>query len=68
MPLGRGYTVSDALNPPCGGVIQDGFNPNMNMRFPRSIREDGKLYVVENVTTAADGKSYTAHGSIKRLV
>ena len=49
-------------------VIQDGFNPNMNMRFPRSIREDGKLYVVENVTTAADGKSYTAHGSIKRLV
>ena len=38
------------------------------MRFPRSIREEGTLYVVEEVITAGDGKSYIACGDIKRFV
>jgi Ca-activated chloride channel family protein len=27
-------------------VVSDGFDPNLNMRFPRDIREEGILYVV----------------------
>jgi Ca-activated chloride channel family protein len=38
------------------------------MRFPRSIREDGLLYVVDEVNTAPDGKSYIAAGAVKRFV
>jgi Ca-activated chloride channel family protein len=49
-------------------VVSDGFDPNMNMRFPRSIREDGMLYVVDEVIPNSDGKSYIACGKIKRFV
>ncbi|WP_344983661.1 hypothetical protein [Deinococcus rubellus] len=38
------------------------------MRFPRSIREDGLLYVVDEVNTEPGGKSYIAFGAIRRLV
>jgi Ca-activated chloride channel homolog len=48
-------------------VVSDGFEPTWNMRFPRSIREDGMLYVVDEVITAPDGKSYIACGKIKRF-
>jgi Ca-activated chloride channel family protein len=49
-------------------VVSDGYDPTWNMRFPRSIREEGILYVVEEVNTAPDGKSYIACGDIKRFV
>lgn len=49
-------------------VVQDGYEPTWNMRFPRSIREDGMLYVVDEVHTAPDGKSYIATGEIRRFV
>lgn len=49
-------------------VVSDGYNPDWNMRFPRSIRELGVLYVVEEVEPVAGGGSYIAYGSIKRLV
>ena len=49
-------------------VVQDGYEPDWNMRFPRSIREEGMLYVVDEVNTAPDGKSYIASGAIKRFV
>ncbi|BCL38951.1 vWA domain-containing protein [Nostoc sp. MS1] len=49
-------------------VVSDGYEPDWNMRFPRSIREEGMLYVVEEVKTAPDGKSYIACGDIKRFV
>lgn len=49
-------------------VVQDGYEPDWNMRFPRSIREDGFLYVVDEVNTAPDGKSYIASGAIKRFI
>ncbi len=48
-------------------VVSDGYEPTWNMRFPRSIREDGMLYVVDEVITAPDGKSYIACGKIKRF-
>jgi len=49
-------------------VVSDGYEPDWNMRFPRSIREEGMLYVVEEVKTAPDGKSYIASGEIKRFL
>lgn len=49
-------------------VVQDGYEPDWNMRFPRSVREEGMLYVVDEVDTAPDGKSYIAKGDIKRFV
>lgn len=49
-------------------VVSDGYNPNYNMRFPRDIREEGVLYVVDEVEEAKGGGSYIAYGKIKRLV
>lgn len=49
-------------------VVSDGFDPNLNMRFPRDIREEGILYVVDEVIEVAGGGSYIACGDIKRLV
>ncbi|MBN2694599.1 VWA domain-containing protein [bacterium] len=48
-------------------VVSDGYEPDWNMRFPRSIREEGTLYVVDEVITGPDGKSYIACGKIKRF-
>ncbi len=49
-------------------VVSDGYDPNFNMRFPRSVREDGMLYVVDEVQAGPDGKSYIACGTVKRFV
>jgi len=49
-------------------VVSDGFDPNWNIRFPRSIREEGTLYVVDEVVEAASGGSYIANGNIRRMV
>lgn len=49
-------------------VVSDGFNPNWNIRFPRSIRELGILYVCDQVVEASTGGSYVATGEVKRLI
>lgn len=49
-------------------VVSDGYEPDWNMRFPRSIREEGMLYVVDEIRTGPNGKSYIACGDIKRFV
>jgi Ca-activated chloride channel family protein len=49
-------------------VVSDGYDPNFNIRFPRNIREEGVLYVVDAVEEAANGGSYIAYGKIRRLV
>ncbi len=48
-------------------VVSDGYEPDWNMRFPRSIREEGILYVVDEVIVGPDGKSYIACGKVKRF-
>lgn len=48
-------------------VVSDGYNPNYNIRFPRDIRAEGVLYVVDEVRESSDGKSYVAYGKIRRL-
>ncbi|HEX7734142.1 MAG TPA: VWA domain-containing protein [Ktedonobacteraceae bacterium] len=49
-------------------VVSDGYDPNYNMRFPRDIREEGVLYVVDQVIETANGGSYMACGKIRRLI
>ena len=49
-------------------VVADGYEPDWNMRFPRSVREEGMLYVVDEIKTGPDGKSYIACGEVKRFV
>ncbi|OQW95029.1 MAG: hypothetical protein BWK79_03800 [Beggiatoa sp. IS2] len=49
-------------------VVSDGYNPDYNVRFPRSIRELGVLYVVDEVIEAAGGGSYIACGKVRKLV
>lgn len=48
-------------------VVSDGYNPDYNMMFPRSIRELGVLYVVDEVRENPKGGSYIAYGKIRRL-
>ncbi len=49
-------------------VVSDGYNPDYNIRFPRNIREEGMLYVVDAVKETTQGGSYIAYGKIKRFV
>ncbi|MFT3766993.1 MAG: VWA domain-containing protein [Minicystis sp.] len=49
-------------------VVSDGYDPNWNIRFPRSIRELGVLYVADQVQVVAGGGQYAAVGEIKRLI
>ena len=48
-------------------VVSDGFDPNWNMRFPRSIRQENTLYVVDRVNPGP-GNTYIASGDIRRFV
>lgn len=49
-------------------VVSDGYNPDYNIRFPRDIREEGVLYVVDEIEEAKAGGSYIAYGKIRRLI
>ncbi|WNG38886.1 VWA domain-containing protein [Archangium violaceum] len=49
-------------------VVSDGYDPNLNIRFPRDIREENVLYVVDEIVTTGNGGSYIACGDIRRLV
>lgn len=49
-------------------VVSDGYNPDWNMRFPRSIREEGLMYVVDEVKESSQGGFYLAYGEIKKFV
>lgn len=48
-------------------VISDGYDTNLNVQFPRSIREEGVTYVVNEILPSADGSFYRASGQIRRL-
>ena len=49
-------------------VVSDGYDPDWNMRFPRSIREEGMMYVVDEVKESSQGGFYLAYGEIKKFV
>lgn len=48
-------------------VVSDGYDQNLNIQFPRTIREEGVHYVVDTLQLSANGTFYRAVGSIRRL-
>ncbi|EAZ90987.1 vWA domain-containing protein [Crocosphaera chwakensis] len=49
-------------------VVSDGYNPDFNVRFPRSIRQEGILFVVDGIKETAKGDSYIALGKVRRFL
>ena len=49
-------------------VLSDGYDTTLNVQFPRNIREEGMLFVVDSVEEVASGGSYIAYEKIHRLV
>ncbi|MDJ1175775.1 hypothetical protein [Roseofilum capinflatum] len=49
-------------------VISEGYNPELNVQFPRSWREEEATYVVDEVELVSDRKFYRPLGNIRRLV
>lgn len=45
-------------------VISDGYNSDLNVQFPRSIREEGASYLVEAIELAKNGSFYRTSGQI----
>lgn len=48
-------------------VVSEGYDKSWNVQFPQNLREDGVLYVVEQVKESSTGGFYRAYGDIKRL-
>ena len=48
-------------------VVSDGYEKAWNVQFPQNLREEGALYVVEEVKESTGGGFYRAYGDIKRL-
>jgi Ca-activated chloride channel family protein len=46
-------------------VISEGYNPDFDVLFPRHLREEGAIYVVDEVNMAESGTFYRACGDIK---
>lgn len=49
-------------------VVSDGYDPNLNMRFPRAVREVGRLFVADEVKPSADGSYYLIDGQLRLLI
>ena len=49
-------------------VVSDNYDPDLNVQFPRSIREAGTMYVVDEVKESSQGGFYLAYGEIKKFV
>jgi Ca-activated chloride channel family protein len=49
-------------------VVSDGYNPDFNVRFPRNIRQEGILFVVDGIKETAKGDSYIALGKVRRFL
>jgi outer membrane protein assembly factor BamB len=48
-------------------VVSAGYNPDWFVQFPRNIRQEGAIYLVEGIREATQGGFYRAYGEIKRL-
>lgn len=49
-------------------VVSPGFQRDWNVQFPRTAREEGARYVVDQVLPSARGGFYRALGNIRKLV
>ncbi|MEA5510959.1 VWA domain-containing protein [Crocosphaera sp. UHCC 0190] len=49
-------------------VVSDGYNPDYNIRFPRNIRQEGILFLVDGIKETSQGGSYIALGKVRRFI
>jgi outer membrane protein assembly factor BamB/predicted DNA-binding WGR domain protein len=49
-------------------VVSDGFDPELNVQFPKNIREENVRYLVDAIKVSATGSFYRAHGNIKKII
>jgi predicted DNA-binding WGR domain protein len=49
-------------------VVSPGYNANWKVQFPQDIRQEGQLYLVQEVRKSASGSFYRAYGDIKKLI
>jgi hypothetical protein len=48
-------------------VVSPGYNPNWKVQFPKDIRTEGELYLVQEVRESARGGFYRVYGDIQKL-
>jgi len=48
--------------------ISQEYHPDWNVQFPRNLREEGALYVVDEIREASHGSFYRVFGNIRRLI
>jgi predicted DNA-binding WGR domain protein len=49
-------------------VVSEGYDPNLNVQFPKEIRTEGARYAIDEVRESSRGGFYRAFGDIKKLV
>ncbi len=47
--------------------VSSGYDKNMNVQFPKELREEGAKYVVDELRESGAGGFYRAHGAIRKL-
>ncbi len=48
-------------------VISEGYNKNWHVQFPKNLRQEGAIYVVDEVREASQGGFYRVFGNILKL-
>lgn len=48
-------------------VVSEGYENTWNVQFPQNLREEGALYVVDEVKASGASGFYRAYEDIKRL-
>ena len=49
-------------------VLLEEYNPDWNVQFPRNLREEEALFIVDEIREAARGGFYRVYGNIRRFV
>ncbi len=49
-------------------VLLEEYNPEWNVQFPRNLREEEALFIVDEIREAARGGFYRVYGNIRRFV
>ncbi len=48
-------------------VVSDGYNKEWNVQFPKNLRQEGVLYIIEDIKESKKGGFYRAYGDIRKL-
>jgi len=49
-------------------VVSEAYHHDWNVQFPRNLREEDALFVVDEIREASSGGFYRVYGNIRRFV